>query len=120
MAFDYASVAAEAAAVLREFGATGTLTRTTPGTYDPATGKAATSTTTQTVTAVMFPYGDKFIDGTLILAGDRQAFIAAVGVTPPQAGDVLTWGGETFTVVKAKNLSPARVAVLFECQVRNG
>lgn len=118
MAFDYASLASDVGAILAEFGATGTLTRNTPGTYDPTAGEVATTTTTQTVTACLFPYGDKFIDGTQILANDRQAFIGASGITGPRAGDVLTWGTETLTVVKVKALAPARTYVIYECQMR--
>lgn len=120
MSFDYAEIRALAAELLSEFGAAGVLARTTPGTYDADEGEMAAAETTQTVTACMFPYGDKFVDGTNILASDRQAFISALGVTPPQAGDVLAWGGEVFAVVRVKNLGPAGVFVLYECQVRNG
>jgi len=121
MTFDYAETAALAAELLSEFGATGTLTRSTPGEYDADEGEMATTPTTQPVTACMFPYGDRYTDGANILATDRQAFISALGVTmEPRAGDVLTWGGEAYSVVKVKNLAPARVNVLFECQVRSG
>lgn len=120
MSFDYASLATDVAGVLADLGATGTLTRNTPGTYDPSTSSAATTASSQTVTACLFPYGDRMIDGTNILATDRQALIGAASITPPRAGDVLTWGSETLTVVRAKVLAPARTYVVYECQVRSG
>lgn len=116
---DYAGLATEAAALLAEFGAQATLTRATPGAYNPSTGTVATTSAAQTVTACVFPYADKFVDGTNILSSDRQAFIAAPGVTAPRAGDVLTWGAETLTVVKVKGIAPGRTAVLYEAHVRN-
>lgn len=120
MTFDYAEVADTAADILAEFGAAATLTRTdATGEYDPAEGEQATTVTTQACTAALFPYGDKYVDGTNILSSDRQAFIAVRGLTlTPQAGDVLTWGDETLTVVKVKALAPARVNCLYEAQVR--
>lgn len=121
MSFDYASIAIEAAALIEEFGAEGTLTRKGAGTYAPSTGAATPTETELAVTACVFPYGDKFIDGTTITTRDRQAFIAAsAGMSEPREGDVFEWGSEVFTVRRAKNLGPARTMVLFEAQVRLG
>lgn len=121
MSFDYASVASEAAAIIEEFGSDGTLTRKGAGTYDPATGSATPTETTLAVTACVFPYGDRYIDGTTITTRDRQAFIAAVaGMSEPMEGDLFEWGSEMFTIRRAKNLGPARTMVLFEAQVRVG
>lgn len=119
MTFDYASIAADAAAILEEFGSEGTLTRKAAGTYDPATGSATPSETTSDVTACVFPYADRFVDGTLITSKDRQAFIAA-DVAEPREGDQFEWGAEVFTVMSVKNLAPARVGVLYEARVRLG
>lgn len=121
MTFDYASIATAAAEILAKFGADGTLTRKAAGTYNPATGAATPSETTTAVTACVFPYGDRFIDGTTITTRDRQAFIAAgSGVTEPREGDLFEWGAELFTVQRVKNLGPARTMVLYEAQVRLG
>ena len=113
----YEGVADTASSLIREFGAAGTLTRSA-GTYSPSTGIASTSDTTQSVFAALFPYGDKYIDGALILASDRKALISVAAATAPQPGDKLTWGSESFTVVNAKNLAPARVNCIYQCQVR--
>ena len=122
MAFDYASIAADVAEILSEFGSTATLTRVTPGDYDPATGTAATTSTDQSVTAVVLPVSDGKAPGEDTLTADRQAYISARGIAPPRAGDVLTWDNEVLTLVAPiKNLAPAGVVfVLYECRVRNG
>lgn len=113
----YSCIASTASALLEKFGAAGTLTRTT-GTYSAATSTASTSDATQAVFAALFPYGDKMVDGTLILGKDRKALISVSATTEPRAGDVLTWGSETLTVVRSKVLAPARVKCIYECQVR--
>lgn len=107
--------------LLAKYGAETTLTTPsdTAPTYDPATGIATpASPTVNTVTAAVFPYGDKYIDGTLILAGDEQAYISASGITEPKPGSVLVWRSKNYTTVRAKVLGPAGVNVLYELQVR--
>ncbi len=53
-----------------------------------------------------------------ILQGDQQAYLSAVGLTMPKAGDVLVWQGSDYQVIAAKELAPAGVNVLAELQVR--
>lgn len=115
--FNYENTAATALRLLTKFGAETTLTHIAPGTYDPATATDTPTETVDTVQACVFPYGDKFVDGTLIQAKDQQAYVSAGG-TEPKPGAVLLWGGKELTVVKAKNLGPAGTMVLFEMQVR--
>lgn len=107
--------------MLRKYGAETTLT--TPGagnpTYDPATATGTPpAPTVDTVRAVVFPYEDKHIDGTLILTGDEQAYISALDIEEPKPGSVLLWRGKSYTTVRAKVLGPAGVNVLYELQVR--
>lgn len=116
MAFDYARIQVTASGLLVRFGAAATLKRTTAGAYDPATGTSTPSIASMTTTAAVFSYDQKYIDGTLILQGDQQAFCAP-GVEPKQ-GDAMTWQGKDYTVVSVKPVSPAGVPVLFEAQLR--
>jgi hypothetical protein len=39
-------------------------------------------------------------------------------VAEPLPGDVLAWGGKALTVIRAKNLGPGGVMVLYELIVR--
>lgn len=115
----YGDMAAVADDVLREFGATGTLTRTeSTGEYDPDTGDYVTTTVTQDCIAVVLPVDQKLVDGTTVLATDETAYLSAVGVTEPRASDRLKVNGKIYTVIRCKNLAPAGQAVLYELQVR--
>lgn len=120
MTFNYARVRATVQRLLAKYGAKTTLT--TPGAqgeYDPGTGTTTPGApTVDKVTAAVFPYADKFIDGTLILSGDEQAFLSAVGISEPKPGSVLAWRGKNYTTVRATVLGPAGVNVLYELQVR--
>lgn len=116
MSFNYAATAATALRLLQRFGASATLTRTTAGAYDPATGTSTETTAVLTTTATVFDYDAKYIDGTLILVGDKRAYLAAAH--EPKQGDKLTWGSDEYTVVRFKAIAPATVAVLYEAQIR--
>jgi hypothetical protein len=101
-----------------------TLTRQSAGTYDPATGTATVTTSTQTGWGAVFDYGTKQIDGTLIKAGDKQLLLSALNaagtaLTAPELNDTVTIGGVVYTLVQPlKTLSPAGTTVLFEVNLR--
>lgn len=117
--FDYAKTAATAARLLLKFGRSVTITRTTPGTYDPATGAPGTGTTaTHAGTAVLLNYAQRDIDGTHVRVGDQRAYIAPDLAVTPQTGDTLTIGGEVWSVIASRPLAPAGTVVLHEAQVR--
>lgn len=119
MSFDYADLALTADELLTEFGAGATLSRTIAGGYDTATGiSAPESIDVQSVTAVCIDYDAKYIDGTLIIRGDKQVFMSAKDATLPMAGDKFTWQGGAFSVIAVTPLAPAGLTVLFELQVR--
>ena len=116
MSFDYAKTAATALRLLTRFGAAATLKREVVGDYDPDTGTSPVTTTSLATTACVFDYDAEYIDGTLILAGDKQAYLASAPV--PKQGDKLAWQGADYTVIAAKAVAPAGVAVLYEVQIR--
>ena len=118
MTFDYAKTAATAQRLLTKFGASTTLTRHGEPVYDPETGTTTPSDTVSGVTAAVFPVEARFVDGSMVLATDLQAYLSAVGVAEPVPGDVLAWGSKSLTVIRAKNLGPAGVFVLYEVIVR--
>lgn len=114
----YAELAQTVQEILAEFGAETTLTKVTAGAYNPATGSAGETRTPRTVTAAVFDYETKYIDGTLILSGDKQVFMSVVGNEAPKPGDLLAWMGKDWRVITFKNLAPAGISVLYELQVR--
>lgn len=124
MAYDYASTAQTVLRLLARFGAAATLTRPGVSAYDPTAGTVTAAPVVDAVTAAVFPYvlrhlDDRRIDGTLVFATDKQAYIASpVGLAEPKPGDVLLWQGVNLTVVTCKNLAPAGVSVIYEVQAR--
>lgn len=102
----YDNFVALADRLIRKRGGVLTLTRTTPGTYDPATSTTPSPTVVvHTGWAVRSDYKLKDIDGTRVLAGDVQLIIspktAAGGAFPKPAPstDVLALGGQNYTVI---------------------
>ena len=116
MSFDYAATAATAQSLLLRFGAAATLRRTTQGAYDPSTGAAVPTVTQLSTVAVVLDYPQKYVDGTLIKQGDKQAFLDPTHA--PAQGDELAWQGVNYQVVSIKAVSPAGVPVLYEAQLR--
>ena len=119
----YSKMQATANRLLKGKGQEITLTRQTAVAYDPATGTAAVTTTTQTAYGAMFEYGDKNIDGVLIKEGDKQLLLSALNsagtaLVAPQLNDTVTINTVVYTVVRIKPLSPAGTTVLFDCNIR--
>lgn len=115
----YSDLAAEAGALISEFGASASLKTITQGAYDNATSIAATTETTVAVNAVVFPgAGYRYLDGSQVQEGDQYGFVSAVGVNPPKVGDTLTWNGAPLGVIKVSVLAPAGVNVLYEVGLR--
>jgi hypothetical protein len=119
----YSKMQATANRLLKGKGQEITLTRQAAGAYDPATGTAAVTTTTQTAYGAMFEYGDKNIDGVLIKEGDKQLLLSALNsagtaLVAPALNDTVTINTVVYTVVRIKPLSPAGTTVLFDCNIR--
>lgn len=103
-----------------------TLTASTSGTYDPATGTATITTTTQTGKGVILPlagYGK--VDGVNIIAGDETLLLSTLNsaggaLTEPGVNDMLTLADGTtkYTFVEVNALSPAGLDIIYDCVVR--
>ncbi|NLA68315.1 MAG: hypothetical protein GX856_08765 [Gammaproteobacteria bacterium] len=116
MAFDYAASAADAAALLDEFGQTVTLNRIVSGTYDPVTGTMTPDTEqTQPVRAAVLPYKDgDYLNGT-VRAGDRRVLIAPnVQWAPDETTTLTEANGAVWQLESVAPLAPAGVAVLYK------
>lgn len=120
--FNYPATAATATRLLKRFGAPAALIRADgPPVYDPETGSTAPADVSTPTTAAVFAYDQKYIDGTLVKQGDKQAFCA-----PDQRveqGDKLNYKDDTGSmrvaeVVAAKAVAPAGVPVLYVVQLR--
>jgi len=110
-----ATVVANAAKrAVKSWGAPGTLTHATPGSYDTNTGGVSVSTSTTSVRAVLDGAVNKF-NPELVRSGDMRALLA--GVTPAE-GDVLTLAAGTFTVIEVRPTYVQATQVMAECLVR--
>jgi hypothetical protein len=124
MSFDYTDIIDVADELLAEYGAVCSLGVVTVGAYDPATGAATSTSTATSITAALFGFPQRFIDGAMILTGDQRALIsplttAGAALTAPKAGDTLTDSlGAVFRVIDCKTIAPAGTPVLCIAQVR--
>ena len=114
----YTDMQAVADNTMAELGQIVTLTTKTVGAYNPATGNAAVTVSTQQVKAVVFPRGAKDVDGTLIQQGDQKLLLSMAGAIAPHLDDTVTIGATTYTITFIKLLAPAGVNVLCECNIR--
>lgn len=120
----YNKMAATAQRLLREKGQAMTLTRRTPGAYNPATSAATPGATTIAVVGVLMSLRQqdrvtlRTDDPESLLRGDRKAIISAQGVSEVAPGDTLTIGNELWSVVNADKLNPAGVTIIYTLQVR--
>jgi len=116
VSFNYPKTAATATRLLQRFGAAAQVERQGDAEYNPETGQVEPTTVTLPTSAAVFAYEQKYIDGTLIMQGDQQAFCAP-SVAPVQ-GDGFVWQGKRHTVVSVKPVAPGGVPVLYEVQIR--
>lgn len=116
----YDDMQAVAAGVLGEFkqGAI-KLTRVTTETPNPAKPWLPVADTSETyeLEATAKAVSDKFIDGTLILATDKEV-TCAVPKIEPVPGDVISIDGNAHSIVKVMRIPAAGVAVVFKLIVR--
>lgn len=94
----------------------------TPGAYNPATGgvEGGSDPVTYTAFGVKVGYEQSMIDGSLILRGDEQVYVPALGFTRPATSEQLTVAGITYTIVSVETLAPGEADVLYVIQVRGG
>jgi hypothetical protein len=113
----YDDMAATAAGMIGEFGQQVTISRSTPGAYDTATGtNGAPSLQSWTVAALEEAYDARLVDGTLIRADDRR-LLAQPG--PFAVEDIVTLAdGSSGTVKAVRPFSPGGTTLYIELRVR--
>ena len=102
-----------------------TLSRTTKGTIDPnepfipVAGVTTVYTLNATVKAVSMKFisGQTFIDGTTILATDKEVTCAIFAIEP-EPGDIVTIDGAQMSIVKVMRIPGAGTAIVFKLIVR--
>ena len=119
--------ARDAHAALLEDGQLITITRSTEGAYNPATGAATVTTSTQTGVGCVFPYspGLRNQPGSLIAENDQQLLLSTLnsaGATlnpVPTVNDRITLvDGTAHTIEAVQTLSPAGIDIMHDCRIR--
>jgi hypothetical protein len=113
----YSGLQSTAAALIAGKGQPITLTSRTPGAYDPATGTAAITVTTEVTAGVVLDFSSKDIDGTLIKVGDKRVILKATTILPTTTS-TLTIGGVVHTIVDAYPVNPGGTLLIYKIQVR--
>lgn len=106
MAENWNAIDADVRADMSEVGSTLTLTRSTPGTPDPAKPWIDAPETTSSETVPQFGAGSgKYRLGETLAVTDFEFMIAVPKVLIPQNGDLITTGEEAAIIVKAEPFS---------------
>ena len=118
MTFNYTNTAATALSLLTKFGADVTVTRVTTGTYDPATGTNAVSTSSATAKGVVLDFGagTSMIGGNMVTTGDKRLLLEAAAA--PDMNDKFTANGKTYAPVSIGEVNPAGTVCLYDLHVR--
>ncbi len=103
-----------------------TLTRNASGTYNPATGTAAITTTTQTGNGVILPFalGIRKRGDSNVTAADRKCLLSALSasgtaLTAPVVDDKLTdANGNAYVITEVTPLAPAGLDIMYTLTVR--
>ena len=112
MAVNYANMRALAARLISENGKPITLTRTTNGAYDPATGGATETISNIEGNGVLLKYSNREIDGTTILSSDRKMLYTG---TEPKVDDRYI----NERIVSVMPLDPDESGpIMYTCQLR--
>lgn len=103
-----------------------TLTRRVSGAYNPATGTATITTSTQAGKGVILPLsaGLRHMAGSNVTQADRQCLLSGLksdgsAMTPPQVDDTITdSNGVVWAVTEVSPLAPAGLSILYDLTVR--
>lgn len=101
-----------------------TLTRRASGAYDPATGQAAITTTTQAGKGVILPLSAFAKAQGNIVEGDQQLLLSGLNasgaaLTAPKVDDTVTdAGGTVWSLVAIEPLAPAGLSIIYDCVIR--
>ena len=113
-----------AASLIAKSGQAVTLTRRASGAYDPATGSAAITTSTQTGKGVILPLVPYRKTIGNLRESDRNLLLSALdsngtAMEAPDVDDTVTLdSGAVVTILSVDPLDPAGLAIYFDCVVR--
>lgn len=115
----YTDLRSTSADLIDKYGTSISVERDTEGSYDPATGTAAETSTTFTSAAVISSFKKSDIDGTNVLLGDLMLLVkASSGGWEPTRKDKVTIDGQEYFVVNFNPIKPGGTDVIYEVQIR--
>ena len=115
MTYDYGPITESATRLITEYGKEYTFTRTTDGTYNPATGTASTTTETFAKNALVLEYNARDLANGAILRGDRRMLAEAYSF---EVGDKVDIASDTYQVVNVSETAPGGDIIVTNLQVR--
>jgi hypothetical protein len=117
--FDYAKSAATADRLLKKFGQTGAIRRTSASggdnPWDPESPTTIDHPCTLAILPINLQDAGKDVGGTLIKASDKRILVSVEGltITPTTTDHVVTAAG-VYIIVKNSTLSPAGIPVIHD------
>tara|TARA_R110000868_G_scaffold338663_1_gene599432 strand:+ start:7741 stop:8091 length:351 start_codon:yes stop_codon:yes gene_type:complete len=115
MSFNYSPILANAGKLIQKFGQEYTFTRITHGTFNPATGKTAETTTEFTKYGILSNYANVEIGNATIEQGDRKLMAEAYDY---EIGDIVSLKSKSYRVINISNIEPAATNLVAILQVR--
>ena len=87
-------------------------------TYSINTGTVPNTVTTKTARGVLFDYGEKDINGTTVLRGDKKLYVTPKGITAITTNDSVTVNGTDYHVTNVIQTNPAGTNLLWDLSLR--
>ena len=112
----YDRSATTALRMLTKYGQAVTMSSIATGSYDPATGTQATTTTTATHVGALTNHNAKDIDGSLIMQGDKKLLLNAGASI--KTDDTVTISNVVYSIAGISEINPAGTRVMWICNVR--
>lgn len=118
MGFDYSSLEASALRLITDKGRDVTLRAVAEGTYNPGTDTiSGASESDSIVKMVMRDFTTRELVETMIERGDKEALVAASGITAPEVNDVIVDGDE-YKILNVQQVAPGDTTILYKLQLR--
>lgn len=102
----YDNLQATAERLINDKGGNVTMEIVTPGTFDRETGNRPQTTAQVTVKAVLLEAKQKWLAGTLVKVGDKQALVAGTVTNTPKVGYYLITSTERYYIDEVEPLIP--------------
>lgn len=118
---NYTRIASTAQRLINDNGRDVSLKRIsrTPGDSNKPWRGPAAAEESFTVKAVVFPYEEKDVDGSIVRLGDKRMYVAANALGQEMATmDAVEDGGVRYRIVVANIIAPGAVSVVYEIQLR--